>query len=87
MQRSLNGLSRSSYGLKSIVNRGVMEPQAFELLVKMIDQNKAHSDSEFKEIKEKLDEVLAFRYKLLGGSIVISALVGALFHLLVGFTH
>lgn len=60
-----------------------MEKQAFTLLMKMLEDQKSDNDSQFSEINDKLEKVLEFKYKLIGGSIVISIIGSSILNYLI----
>lgn len=47
-----------------------MDTQAFELLMDKLRE----SDRRLSDMDEKLDELLAFKWKIIGGSVVLSVL-------------
>lgn len=47
-----------------------MDTQAFELLMEKLRDN----DKRLEQMDEKLDELLAFKWKIIGGSVVLSTI-------------
>lgn len=53
-----------------------MEQKMFDWLKADIDKVDKKVDTLSKEVNTKLDEILAFKWQIVGGSVVISAVVG-----------
>jgi hypothetical protein len=53
-----------------------------DLIVEMIRNNRTDSERRLQSIEEKMDEMLAFRWKTVGGSLAISALFAFAFNVL-----
>ena len=57
--------------LRSKISGGVVSDQAFELLLEKFRD----TDKRLDTIDEKMDELLSFKWKIIGGSVVISTLL------------
>lgn len=69
--------------LRSKINGGVVSDQAFELLLEKFRD----ADKRLDTIDEKMDELLSFKWKIIGGSVVISTLFTFLVSVLMKVAH
>ena len=69
--------------LRSKINGGVVSDQAFELLLEKFRD----TDKRLDTIDEKMDELLSFKWKIIGGSVVISTLFAFLVSVLMKVAH
>ena len=69
--------------LRSKINGGVVSDQAFELLLEKFRE----TDKRLDTIDEKMDELLSFKWKIIGGSVVISTLFTFLVSVLMKVAH
>lgn len=58
-----------------------MESTIVQLLREAIDK----VDSKVDRIDEKVNQLLAFKYQIIGGSVLISAIVGIVLQILIAF--
>lgn len=52
-----------------------MMQQALDIVIKMVEQNKRDVDKKLDTIDAKLDQLIQFKWQIVGGSVVISVLV------------
>ena len=52
-----------------------MSDKAFDLVVKMIESNKEDADKRLDSIEMKLDEILQFKWQIIGGSFAMSTFI------------
>lgn len=53
----------------------IMDHVVVDLLKREIENTRKEMREDLKEMDKKLDELLAFRWKIVGGSVVISAIL------------
>lgn len=55
-----------------------MDAMVVELLKREIETTRKEMREDLKEMDQKLDELLTFRWKIVGGSVVISAILSVI---------